>query len=69
MARPTSREDASELSPEDVSRMFTEMVLLSVPMHAFKKLADAAAARGMTVPDLLTKAVDQYIKSTGPEVK
>ena len=51
-------------SAEDVRHHLNDMVLLTLPTLLFKQLSDAALKRNMTLPQLLSTAVTDYLKRT-----
>jgi len=44
--------------------LLSDLVLLALPAALFKQLSDAAMARNMTLPQLLSTAVVDYLKKT-----
>jgi hypothetical protein len=44
--------------------LLNDLVMLALPMSLFKDLSDAALKRNMTLPQLLSAAVVDYLKKT-----
>ena len=51
-------------TPEEVRGHLNDLVLLALPTSLFKQLSDAAMKRNMTLPQLLSNAVTDYLKKT-----
>ncbi len=48
----------------EVQQHLNDIVLLAVPTVLFKQLSDEAIKRNMTLPQLLSTAIQDYLKKT-----
>ena len=44
----------------------SQLIMLAVPLDFFQRLSEEAAARNMRVAELLSRAVEDYLKRTAP---
>jgi len=47
---------------EEAASPMSDVVLLGIPMQTYKAMSDAAAARNLTIPQLLSKAFDAALR-------
>ncbi len=48
----------------DARAAFNDLVLLALPITLYKQLSDAAMKRNLTLQQLLSNAVQEYLKKT-----
>jgi predicted DNA-binding ribbon-helix-helix protein len=58
---------SAEPTEEQARAALGQMTFFALPMALFRELSDAAAKRQMTLPQLLSTAVSDYLKKTEPD--
>lgn len=43
------------------------MIFLALPAEAYRRLSDEAAKRGLTISELFSRAIDQYVGNSKPQ--
>lgn len=61
MARPTPIPETQEEAPP---KEYAPAYFLMVPGPAYKEISDAAAKRNMTIAQLVSNALSEYLKKT-----